>query len=569
MSDDISICDTRTLFSLSPADRCDFVRQYCGDQSSTFDFSRLAFCGLGENYYLILPLYAFFLLLLVRMLAYTSDEYISAAIAKASTYLHLSESLAGSTLLAFSNGASDVITALVASSSTGDDSLVMGSLFGAALFTTTVAMGVIILCSPTGSVQNLHKVRFPAIFVTYFLAIGILLLVGNKEVPYLYLGLFFFIIYISYVLTIEWLERKDKKDRISVLYNQLLLLDKQSSISLQLPDSALRQTLLGQLKEAKGNNSIHSTSAEDTDTLITMETNTVVIKSSSYIGLVCKRVRVHLDHSWHDKSKTLRGLYLLEAPLHLLVRLTIPPVDEPMFSRWQLLLYPFTSVFFCMSCEGWLSTTLPFFGEVIPIWTISLVLSCILLVITLTLCRWRLKPTPRKLYLLITGVVGLFWLDVLVSLIVDIIAFVQLWTDASSLYLGMTFLGIGNSCIDLFVDYLLAKRGFEAMAINGVFAGQMFNLLVGFALSCIVRGVKNLDSTFHIFDWHTLGSNKTSLMVFLIVTVCAGVLITYVLALVITGGKFGKGVGVGAIVGYCLILLTFTLIELLWHSTAA
>ena len=70
------------------------------------------------------------MLLLVRLLEYVSDGYMSAAIAKIANYMRLSETLAGSTLLAFSNGASDVITAIIAPEGDNDNRII-GSLFGA------------------------------------------------------------------------------------------------------------------------------------------------------------------------------------------------------------------------------------------------------------------------------------------------------------------------------------------------------------------------------------------------------------------------------------------------------
>ena len=121
---------------------------------------------------------AFALFLLVRLLEYASDGYISAAIAKLANYMRLTESLAGSTLLAMSNGASDVITALVAAGDEGDDSLVMGSLFGASIFTTTVCLGIIILASGNEGVQDLRRIRFPAMLVTYLITNGLLLMIG-------------------------------------------------------------------------------------------------------------------------------------------------------------------------------------------------------------------------------------------------------------------------------------------------------------------------------------------------------------------------------------------------------
>lgn len=54
-----------------------------------------------------------------------------------SKVLNLSDALAGVTLLAFANGAGDVITALVASDSKEGISYNIGALYGAGLFVIT------------------------------------------------------------------------------------------------------------------------------------------------------------------------------------------------------------------------------------------------------------------------------------------------------------------------------------------------------------------------------------------------------------------------------------------------
>lgn len=126
--------------------------------------------------------------------------------------MKLSESLAGVTLLSISNGASDVITVLVASSDEGGDSLVMGSLFGASIFTTTICLGIIVLSAAGGEgVKNLKRIRFPTILVTYLIASVILLIAGNYYVPYLYIGLIFMTIYIIYVFIIHFQDEYIRK----------------------------------------------------------------------------------------------------------------------------------------------------------------------------------------------------------------------------------------------------------------------------------------------------------------------------------------------------------------------
>ena len=78
----------------------------------------------------------------------TIEHFVAPAVVYLAKYLKLSEALAGVTLLAFSNGAGDVITALVASDSDEGISYNIGSLFGAGLFVVTMVVAMTIKNSP-------------------------------------------------------------------------------------------------------------------------------------------------------------------------------------------------------------------------------------------------------------------------------------------------------------------------------------------------------------------------------------------------------------------------------------
>lgn len=90
------------------------------------------------------------------MMDYTCDTYMSASVAKISQKMKLSQALAGVTLLALANGATDIITVIVASGNDkkeGDD-LAIGNLFGSSTYSMTVVLAFIIYKSKTGVIRN-------------------------------------------------------------------------------------------------------------------------------------------------------------------------------------------------------------------------------------------------------------------------------------------------------------------------------------------------------------------------------------------------------------------------------
>lgn len=50
-------CNHHNLYSVPAASRCEFIKDYCGSDYTTFNFSHLAYCDLQERLYLIVPLF--------------------------------------------------------------------------------------------------------------------------------------------------------------------------------------------------------------------------------------------------------------------------------------------------------------------------------------------------------------------------------------------------------------------------------------------------------------------------------------------------------------------------------
>jgi Ca2+/Na+ antiporter len=104
---------------------------------------------------------------------------------------------------------------------------------------------------------------------------------------------------------------------------------------------------------------------------------------------------------------------------------------------------------------------------------------------------------------------------------IDMLNFLQGLTGFSDLIMGMTILGISNSFVDLFVDRAMAKQGYEILAITGIFAGQMFNFLVGFGASSVIKSIKG-QGQFGLFTWDEVFTKhyKDQVMTFSILVLC-------------------------------------------------
>jgi sodium/potassium/calcium exchanger 6 len=502
------------------------------------------------------------LFLLIRQLDYVCDNYISEAISKLSLYMKLSESLAGSTLVSFSNGASDVVTALVAAGSQDDDNLVMGSIFGAALFTMTVAFGIIIIYSQRGVIEDVRKVKMPIVCSTFLVAIAVIVLLGFVSMPYFYLGLLLLGIYIVYIVVLEREERKVKRLVLRSLSNRLLEVEAKEEHDDEDKDMiASLQNKIETISKPKGAESFGMEEDPYMQILQNPEDRRV-----TGAKLVMKKIFHNVAATWEERGVFMKAVYLVEIPCRLAIRLTIPPVNKGVTLKVKKYMYAFTVPAFILYNLELYGANVSVGSNQIPVPLIAVLLSLVFCFIIYYMGDGSWKASPRWLFMAFTLVSGIYWLDFIVNVIIDIISYIQIYTNASDLYLGMVLLGIGNSSIDTLVDYTLAKKGFEVMAITGVFCGQMFNLVVGFALSCLTRGVKDFSRIYKLFSLSSVLNTKDEFMVLLIILITGLVLLGLLAATPLMGYTYKRPFGWVNIIGYCLIFALFTGLEIGWKN---
>jgi sodium/potassium/calcium exchanger 6 len=145
----------------------------------------------------------------------------------------MSEALAGITFLAFANGAPDIITAVVAGSSSSDSTALIpfGSIYGAALFSMAFILAMVIQYSP-GKLLILNKTETLVPLGFYLIGTIYLLFVSITygKMNMLLAGIFCSL-YLIYIIHVVYEERKKKK----ALSSEKTLLSAQSIDAEDLP----------------------------------------------------------------------------------------------------------------------------------------------------------------------------------------------------------------------------------------------------------------------------------------------------------------------------------------------
>lgn len=127
----------------STVGQCQFVKETadCHQDEAFIPYVTFVYCSAGAPYSSLIAL-VFWLVLLFIVLGMTADDFLCPALVVVSKTLRLSESLAGVTLLAFGNGAPDIISS-ISGIQQARPSLVVGELFGGGTFVTTVVAGLV------------------------------------------------------------------------------------------------------------------------------------------------------------------------------------------------------------------------------------------------------------------------------------------------------------------------------------------------------------------------------------------------------------------------------------------
>lgn len=142
------------------------------------------------------------------MLSSLAETYLTPVLTKISEALKLSETIAGVTLLAFANGAPDIIASATAGGSTGGVFIAVGALFGACSFGATVVFGNCIFRSKTAVVMPANGVIRD--FGFYLLAGVVILVYGiigkiTRTMAYIFFSTYIF--YFAIVLYVSSLKQ--------------------------------------------------------------------------------------------------------------------------------------------------------------------------------------------------------------------------------------------------------------------------------------------------------------------------------------------------------------------------
>ena len=359
------------------SDKCNFVSNNCS--YDYINFYSVHYCLLKGSYISSLIFIILFLIILFFILSSTSDIFLSTSIAKIVEFFHINQNIAAATLLAFGNGAPDVISSLVASDEDEGISFSICNLIGSGMFITSFVFGSVVF---KGKDILVNSSMFNREILIYLISLFHIILIGIKKKITLLDSFIFILIYTvniicafyqgrnldknnsdnnnslseenkliideilndeeqkndnntSYKLgkEIELITKRNSANDFYQEYMNVPLKQKQISINEQILDE-VKEDILTSLKEQK----IYFNKSYSE----TLNENMMMMKIN-----LKKKFFYYKETSWAETSFFWKAFYLIiDFPLTFIRELTIPILDNKRTSDNKLYIFPITNFIF-------------------------------------------------------------------------------------------------------------------------------------------------------------------------------------------------------------------------------
>lgn len=470
------MCSYEAIMAVAKTEICTWLNKNCKSQD-VFNFYKLRYCRLDDNWLgSILFLISCILLIVVAfyILGKIAQIYLTPVLTKISNALRMSETLSGVTLLAFANGAPDIISAAAAAESDGGIYITIGNLYGAGLFCATLVLARCIQVSPKPIRMQPNQWNRDIVF--YIITSCVLLIYALISYITIWMAIVFFLIYGVYITIVLYQDRQQTNAENSLNDSFMAKTEEEKR-------EVSKTKLTNQVDQliVKGEQAGDSASGKKGDHLAitTTEAKHIVAHEFQHQATI-------KDEAGEQETQADKVLKVVTLPLRILPMLTVPNIGEDDVDSWWIFVTPTTAAFIACYFGSGLQFEKEWFGVntyfiVVPI---GVICSGIVFYLKNRGSRnfeWILVPFAL--------VASILWLKTAATVIVDLIEFISTIYGINKVLLGATVLGIGNTLADFFANSSLSLLGYGVMACTGSIAGQLFNLLISLPLN-IFNGMR-------------------------------------------------------------------------------
>lgn len=439
------------------------------------NYLQVFYCSCGQVPVLGYVVLLIWLVLLFYVLGDTAKEYFCPSVESLSKILKLSPTIAGTTLLPLGNGVTDVFSSIISFTRSGDGGVGLNSVLGGAFFISSVVVGTIsiLITDHEIGVDKSSFVRDVLFFLFAISSLFFIVIVGRIS---LWGAVSFVSIYLVYILLVSLMHFfYRKKERVV-------------NLSTASPSS---RSFLGEFGET----------------------------GVPLLGYVDEEIPISVDKADLEASDQKEGevlipdvespifvhlfwfLHLLELPLYLPRRLTIPVARDERWSR------PFAVISVTLApiliATLWNTQRQNMDAKTSSeIYITGASLGFVLGILAFSTTKKSSPPNKFLLPWITAGfLMSITWTYIIAEELVSLLVSLGHILGISPSILGLTVLAWGNSTGDMISNVALAMNGGSdgvQIAVSGCYAGPLFNTLVGLGFSLVFASWSEYPSSYVI-----------------------------------------------------------------------
>ncbi|KAH8394855.1 hypothetical protein KR222_008058, partial [Zaprionus bogoriensis] len=427
-----------------------------------------------------------------------TDSY-SPALKATAKKLHMSEHLAGVTLLAFGNSTSDLIAYMKSSG--------MSTLFtymvSNAIFITLISGGLVCVLWPT----QLHKyetVRTMLFFILSVIAVEFMLVdtsISTKEstcnVSMLYYPSVFvlcmYVLYLGITIAEDFMEAADS----------VIILETKGR------RSNLSSNLFSRATIMRGTTQHRDLGSVDVEATRFADFRAARPKNDYLLDGFVESIQPIDEDFWSNSGILIRIALIVLSPLMLFALLLIPMVD---LSRrrhgWSKLLncsqVVITPLYACIILNlSYLSTTCTdlkafcshsVFYQINPMFLYHLCFTVPLAGFIFKISRTDMPPPFHFAFVIISAIGSIMMLYVCTTETNEVLKVGGLILGLSNNFIAATISSWGSSVCTIVINVILAHHGYAAMAFTASYAGPFFNFIIAMGVLPIYGHFANISN---------------------------------------------------------------------------
>ena len=433
------------------------ISEYCSDNFSFINLVDMYYRSMNENAILIFLFICAVFPILFMCIAAVADKYLAAGMTDLAQRFKLSPAVAAMTLIAFANGAPDILASMGAAGKAGGAFIAVGSLFGAFVFSCTLVVSNVVWNSPDQTV-HLPKLVIMKELGGYMVSVFCVIIFGFVKTAGYPFIISYLLIYVCYVIVSLYIEKISKDDDIEKELSEM-------NMTGELDDDDSH----GELNVSEPRQSLDAHNNVTTEINITMndedEIDESENKNKGFFQKVC-------DEMFEEENSMLDNVVL--GPLMLAGMFTNCYLDNPFMA------FPFKFIIIANSFIFMMFTLELTELSLMMLAIIGFSMAAVFLVLELLRVN---KFYLEIFYEFLSVFAAIGWISIFSGLVIDFISFLAFYFSINEVILSSLLLSAGNTVGDFFGNGALAKNGEHVMALVAAYSGQIFNNFIGFSAS--------------------------------------------------------------------------------------